>query len=164
MHIDKDPDTNRFSCDVVVIDDYQLLTDQVANALRKAGMVVQSALDGHSALALAAQCGTRVAIVDCALPDMDGLVLIPQLRSYWPDAIIIVISGQVGGMSEAAARRIGVHAFLNKPVPLNLLCRAVERLVRAHASGQKAGGAPHSWLALGLGSQREDDGVIRLLT
>lgn len=157
-------DAVRYSCDVVVVDDYQALTELIVKSLRRSGMVVEGVLDGRGALAIADQCEARVALVDCALPDIDGITLIPQLKARWPNAIFVVISGQVGGLSEAMARQLGVHAFINKPLPMKALCQAVERLVRAHTSGQATGGTAGSWLSLGLGSPREDAAVIRLVT
>lgn len=154
----------RYSCDVVVVDDYQALTKLIVKSLRRSGMVVEGALDGRGALAIADQCEARVALVDCALPDIDGITLIPQLKAKWPGAIFVVISGQVGGLSEAMARQLGIHAFINKPLPMKALCQAVERLVRAHTSGQATGGSAANWLSLGLGSPRDDAAVIRLVT
>ena len=103
-------------------------------------------------MALAGQCTPRVALVDCALPDIDGIRLIRQLGEMWPDTTFLVISGQVAGISAEMARQLRIHAFLNKPLPMRALAQAVERLVRENRDGAPQKEAPKSWLSLGLGS------------
>lgn len=141
-----------FECDVVVIDDYQALATEIAGALRRRGLSVQIALDGASAMALAVRSRPRVALVDCALPDIDGIELVRRLGRTWPETTFLVLSGQVGGVSADLARQLRIHAFLNKPLPIRALAQAVERLVHSSNEHKARHAAPTAWLALGMGS------------
>lgn len=146
------PVRHGIGCDVVVIDDYEALATQILEALRRRGLSAQAALDGATALALAQHCQPRVALVDCGLPDSNGIELIRQLDQFWPETTFLVISGQIGGVSEDMARKLRIHAFLNKPLPMRVLAEAVEKLVRRSPAGMVRQGASKSWLSLGLGS------------
>lgn len=144
-----------FGCDAVVIEDYQALATEIASSLRRRGLSVQVALDGAAALALARQCRPRVALVDCALPDVDGIQLVRQLGQFWPETTFLVVSGQVGGVSAELAKQLRIHAFLNKPLPMRALAQAVERLVRTARERKTSNDTPKAWFALGLGSPTE---------
>lgn len=144
--------SQRYECDVVIVEDYKDLADSTAGALQRTGLSVRVALDGMSALAIAEQCTARVALIDCNLPDFEGLDLVPRLRARWPKTEFIMVSGNIGGVPASLARSSGIRMFLNKPVPLRALCQAVHRLVRQPAPVDGAA----SWVSLGIGSPRED--------
>jgi DNA-binding response OmpR family regulator len=150
--------SQRYECDVVIVEDFKDLADSTAEALRRTGLSVLVALDGRSALAIADRCTARVALIDCNLPDFEGLDLVPRLRARWPEAEFIMVSGNVAGVPESLARSSGIRLFLNKPVPLRALCQAVHRLVRQPAPPGRAA----SWISLGIGSPRDDKGSMPL--
>lgn len=142
----------RFNLDVVVVDDYRELTTEIAEALRRRGLSTKVAYDGATAVALAEDSTPAVALVDCALPDVDGFNLIRRLGKAWPETTFLVISGDVGGISEDLARQLRVHAFLNKPLPMRVLAQAVERLVHTSRDRAVEQEAPRAWISLGIGS------------
>ena len=142
----------RIGCDVVVVDDFPELASEIGAALRRRGLSTQVALNGATAVALARSYHPVVALVDCNLPDIDGLRLIRQLGETWSGTIFLAISGDVGGISEDMARQLRIQAFLNKPLPMRALTRAVERLVRAPGNHAMHEAAPKAWISLGIGS------------
>ncbi len=144
--------TGRVDCDVVVVDDLQELATAIAEALRGRGLSTHVAFDGEAAAALARSYNPAVALVDCVLPDIDGLRLIRQLGEAWPATTFIAMSGDVGGISEDMARQLRVRAFLNKPLPLRALVQAVERIVRMSCDRPEEREAPRAWISLGIGS------------
>ncbi|MFN4016103.1 MAG: response regulator [Reyranella sp.] len=146
------PSTGRVGCDAVVVDDYPELATSIAEALRRRGLSVRVALDGEAAVALARNYNPVVALIDCILPDVDGLHLIRQLGEAWPDTTFIAMSGDVGGISEDMARQLRIKAFLNKPLPMRVLAQAVERLVRSPGGRPPERETPSSWISLGIGS------------
>jgi two-component system OmpR family response regulator len=142
----------RVRCDVIVVDDFPELATAIAEALGGRGLSTRVALNGEAAVALARNYNPAVALVDCILPDIDGLQLIRQLGEAWPDTTFIAMSGDVGGISEDAARRLRIKAFLNKPLPMRVLAQAVERLVRSSDGRPLEREAPSAWISLGIGS------------
>lgn len=151
-HQEPAPSAGRVACDVVVVDDFPELATAIADALRGRGLSTRTALNGEAAVALARNCNPVVALVDCILPDVDGLDLIRQLGEAWPDTTFIAMSGDVGGISEDVARQLRIKAFLNKPLPMRVLAQAVERLVRSSSGRPPEREAPSAWISLGIGS------------
>lgn len=144
--------TGRAGCDVIVVDDFPELATAIAEALRGRGLSTHIAFNGEAAVALARHYDPVVALVDCVLPDVDGLRLIRQLGDAWPGTTFIAMSGDVGGISEDVARQLRIKAFLNKPLPMRVLAQAVERLVRSSSGRPMEQEAPSAWISLGIGS------------
>lgn len=144
--------TGRVGCDVIVVDDFPELATAIAEALGGRGLSTRVAFNGEAAVALARNYNPVVALIDCVLPDIDGLHLIRQLGDAWPDTTFIAMSGDVGGISEDAARQLRIKAFLNKPLPMRVLAQAVERLVHSSGGGPMERETPSAWISLGIGS------------
>ncbi len=142
----------RVGCDVIVVDDLQELATAIAEALRGRGLSTHVAFNGEAAVAFSLNYNPVVALVDCILPDIDGLQLIRRLGDAWPDTTFIAMSGDVGGISEDTARRLRIKAFLNKPLPMRVLAQAVERLVCSSRGRPSEPEAPSAWISLGIGS------------
>ena len=66
-----------------------------------------------------------------------------------------MMSGRIEGISERTLADVRINVFLNKPVPLVPLRRAVERLARADTAAKPAGPSAGGWLSTGLGGKRD---------
>jgi len=92
---------------------------------------VRAALNGADAIrAMEEGVAFATALLDLALPDMEGIDLIKALSQHDPHLPILVITGQVEIDREIQAFQHGVLAFIRKPYNreqlLTLLSRAVE--------------------------------------
>ena len=56
----------------------------------------------------------------------EGLAIVRSARTHNPDAPVVVMTGYGSPDAEAEARRLGVDAFVPKPVPLWELARLVQ--------------------------------------
>ena len=56
----------------------------------------------------------------------EGLAIVQAARRYNPDAPVVVMTGYGSPDAEKEARRLGVDAFVPKPVPLWELARLVQ--------------------------------------
>ena len=56
----------------------------------------------------------------------EGLSIVRAARTHNPGAAVVVMTGYSSPETEAAARRLGVDAFVPKPVPLWELARLVQ--------------------------------------
>jgi FixJ family two-component response regulator len=63
---------------------------------------------------------------------MNGVELSQKMRQLVPDLRIIMMSGAIGSMEQEMLEKIGVRVFVNKPVPLRSLLRAVVQLMQKH--------------------------------
>jgi DNA-binding NarL/FixJ family response regulator len=72
--------------------------------------------------------GIDVAIVDVALPDGDGMDLIPELRAANADAQALVLSAETGRSLTARAVQRGAAAVVSKAAHLHDVVAIVRRL------------------------------------
>ena len=76
--------------------------------------VVDEAGDGVAAVKAASEMQPDAIVLDLAMPVMDGLQAIPQIRREAPNAKILVLSGfEADQMSNEALNR-GAHAYIEK--------------------------------------------------
>jgi PAS domain S-box-containing protein len=104
---------------VLVVDDNADVTGALAMLLEVLGHQVQTATSGAEALAIVARECPRVALLDIALPDMDGLELARRIRELCPNRdrlLLVAVTGY--GHDEARARSLaaGFDRHLAKPV------------------------------------------------
>src|SRR5688500_2433352 len=76
--------------------------------------VIAEAADGHEAVALAEEHQPDVAMVDLAMPLMDGLEAIPLIRERSPGSKIVVVSALSQKHMGSDASALGAHAYLEK--------------------------------------------------
>lgn len=115
---------------VVVVDDDQSLVTVMGAHLQKQGYVVETYLDGQSALAaLRAGPSASVLVTDLDMPGLDGFELLRAARQHDPNLQVLVVTGN--GTVENAVRAMradGAYDFLIKPFEtLKVLSLAVER-------------------------------------
>ncbi|UYN94241.1 MAG: response regulator [Enhydrobacter sp.] len=141
-------------CDVLIVEDDVVQAEEMAAFLARAGLSVQIAHNGVTALPLAQQLQPRVALLDYNLPDLNGVELATAIRGLLPDTAIIMMSGRIEGLAELTLEKIGISVFVNKPVPLGPLRQAVQRLVKSGRPVRRPGTGSGGWFAGGVGSQR----------
>lgn len=76
--------------------------------------VVAEARDGAEAAREAEAEQPSAVTLDLAMPNMDGLAAIPQIRRASPGTKIIVLSGVAAYDAAVRARQLGAHAVLSK--------------------------------------------------
>lgn len=57
-----------------------------------------------------------IVLLDLRMPSMDGLEVLRQIRSRWPECEVIVITGYPTLDSAKQAMRLGAHDYLAKPL------------------------------------------------
>lgn len=145
---------NDIDCDVLIVEDELLQSQEMAAFLGRAGLSVQTAHSGSSALRQAAMYRPRVALLDYNLPDTTGVKLAQHLRALYPDLAMIMMSGRIDGLSEQTLKSIGISVFVNKPLPLGALRQAVVKLVRSLPVRHESQVQHTGWLSAGFGGTR----------
>ena len=76
--------------------------------------VIGTACDGEQAMVVAEALQPDIVLLDLAMPIMDGMQALPQIRRCLPEAIIVIFSGfeQTALVDEALAA--GADAYLEK--------------------------------------------------
>lgn len=116
---------------VLVVDDDPDLLMLVEMQLRHHGHEVSTAASGPEALALVAQAGPPdVALLDVAMPGMNGLDLLVHLRGQegLADLPAIFLSARVGPDDINAGTSLGA-SYLTKPYVMSALLAAIENAV-----------------------------------
>jgi DNA-binding response OmpR family regulator len=141
-------------CDVLVVEDDPVVCEEMAEFIRRTGLEVLTAEAGSEAIVVARSRPPRVLIVDYNLPDMDGSQLVSRLRAFLSTTSVIMMSGRIDGVSEKTLEALRITVFLNKPVPMPLLRKAVVRLA-ANYGEASAPPVQAGWLGSGWGGVRE---------
>jgi DNA-binding NtrC family response regulator len=99
------------------------------------------ALSGHEALDALAAGEIDVALVDYAMPDMDGLQLLARIQRAHPDVGRIMVTGYPDLPELSAAAESGLAAaVVMKPWDRDALMRTIDEQVRIARSGAPAPG------------------------
>ena len=116
---------------VLVVDDQPVVQRVLSAQLRKNGHEVETYGSAREALARLAETHFDLAILDIAMPDMDGLTLLRLLRADARLAAIPVIMLTASGQDEdrVAALASGANAFLTKPTSSWELAETIGRLL-----------------------------------
>ncbi|MGH7267167.1 MAG: sigma-54-dependent transcriptional regulator, partial [Candidatus Rokuibacteriota bacterium] len=100
---------------ILVIDDEESIADSFRVTLQEEGYGVRTAGSANRALAEIERGEWDLAFVDLALPDMDGLKLLEELKRRRPSLVAVVITAHGSASKGFAARKAGAWAFLEKP-------------------------------------------------
>jgi CheY-like chemotaxis protein len=111
---------------ILVVDDEKRIADTLSEILEMSGFHVATAYDGWDALEAAARFHPDYLLSDVLMPRMNGVDLAIAMRKMYPDAKILLFSGQAG-ISEIllAGHRQGFEfELIAKPIhPLKLIER-----------------------------------------
>jgi DNA-binding response OmpR family regulator len=128
---------------VLLVDDEQAITSNLAPFLERAGFVVAVAPDGEEALEQIARFEPDLIILDVLMPRVDGREVLRRLRQAddWTPVILLT---QIGESTERAmALEEGADDYLNKPFdPHELVARMRAVLRRARPGKRPLASAP----------------------
>ncbi len=119
-------------CLILVVDDDPDVLDGIALALRADGADTLRAEDGNQAIALWRSHAPIAVVLDMMLPKRSGFLVLEELLESDAPPIVVMVTANEGRRHEDYARRLGVHAYLNKPVPLELLVQTIQNLLDGH--------------------------------
>jgi two-component system KDP operon response regulator KdpE len=119
---------------ILVVDDEPQIVRTLQINLRARGYEVEAARDGRSALQIAQERTPDVVILDLGLPDIDGVSVLDQLRS-WSQAPVIVLSARRDSDDKVEALDAGADDYVTKPFGMDELLARIRAAVRrsAHA-------------------------------
>ncbi|UZP68137.1 sigma-54 dependent transcriptional regulator [Desulfovibrio mangrovi] len=115
------------SYSVLVIDDEKSILKLLERELATTERSVETAASGRAAREKLNKKRFDVIISDIRLPDADGLDLLTEFRSMYPDVEIILITGHGDIDNAVEAMRIGAYDYIPKPFNLDRIELVVER-------------------------------------
>ena len=99
---------------ILVVEDDPAIRNLMATTLKSNDYRFITAPNGASALMQAASSQPDIVLLDLGLPDMDGIEIIRNIRS-WSQMPIIVISARAEDRDKIAALDAGADDYLTKP-------------------------------------------------
>ncbi|MDQ2957949.1 MAG: response regulator transcription factor [Actinomycetota bacterium] len=125
---------------VLVVDDEAGITDALVSALRFEGFDAQGALDGSTALVLAARQQPDLVILDVMLPDLDGLEVLHRLRIASEHVCVLFLTARDTVEDRITGISAGADDYVTKPFSLQeVLARSRGLLRRAGLAQAKIG-------------------------
>jgi DNA-binding response OmpR family regulator len=113
----------------IVVDDAREFRDLVANRLVEEGFVVESVGDGHRAIELARTFLPDVIVLDLGLPDLDGVEVCRQIRTF-SNAYIVMLTGRDDEVDKLVGLSVGADDYMTKPFSIRELVARVRTMLR----------------------------------
>jgi DNA-binding NtrC family response regulator len=133
----KQRDGNENMANILVVDDELGIRDLLSEILNDEGHQVELAENAAEARAARAMFRPDLVLLDIWMPDTDGVTLLKEWSSAGLLTMpVIMMSGHATIDTAVEATKIGAMAFLEKPITLQKLLRAVEQGL-TKSSGRK---------------------------
>ena len=117
---------------ILIVDDDDDLRGVIAHRFRRHGHDVEQTASPVEVLRWAEQKHFDVAILDIAMPEMDGVQLLECLRQIDPEIQVIMLTAQRTIETAIRAMKLGAYDYLTKP------CELAELELQAERAYEKA--------------------------
>ena len=115
---------------VLVIEDEQLLREQLIDALRSSGCVVDATGEGTEAIYMGNEFPVDVAILDLGLPDIDGLDVLGKWRAAGRTFPVLILTARSRWNQKVEGLEAGADDYLVKPFHMEEVMARLRALVR----------------------------------
>lgn len=112
---------------ILVADDDALVRGSLAAVLESEGFDVDEACDGHEAVKQSLAKAPDLILLDLNMPGWDGWTAFRQLDRVRPRVPVIVITARPNQYERAV--KLGVDAFMEKPLNFHALLPAIRQLI-----------------------------------
>ncbi len=124
---------------ILVVDDEIAIREVLIEFLSEHGYAAAGAENGREALQMIKSIRPQVVLLDIAMPGMNGIETLKQLRQQIPTAAVIMISGHADHDMALQALDLGAYDFIQKPLDFRYLERTL--LAKIVTLEPEAGGA-----------------------
>jgi two-component system cell cycle sensor histidine kinase/response regulator CckA len=100
---------------ILIVDDEPRFCDSLKFLLVGQGYDIHTTISGRDALHLLSIRPFDLALLDLAMPEVNGLQLMDHINNHCPDTAVIIITGNGSIESAVSALRKGAYDFLRKP-------------------------------------------------
>ena len=121
---------------VLVADDNEVAQRLCRRVLEKAGHKVLTASDGQEAVNLALENAPDMILMDVAMPGMDGLEAMRQIKAQKPSMTVVIASAHSMASDRERFLAAGADDVLSKPFKLTELTGVVDRLAGRQSTSQ----------------------------
>ena len=114
---------------ILVIEDEKSISHFISTVLNNNGYEAMQARSGSEALSMISSHCPDLVILDLGLPDMDGLDILRQIRS-WSSLPVVVVSARSHEKDKVTALDLGEDDYLTKPFGTDELLARVRTAIR----------------------------------
>ena len=114
---------------ILVVEDEKSIAHFISSVLSANGYEAMQARSGSEALSMISSHCPDLIILDLGLPDMDGLEILRQLRS-WSSLPVVVVSARSHEKDKVTALDLGADDYLTKPFGTDELLARVRTAIR----------------------------------
>lgn len=146
---------------VLVADDDPTSRQVTRLQISRLGYVVDEVAGGKDAVAAAATGAYQLILIDCQMPDLDGLAATTAIRRQEsPDqrAFIVALTADVSAEQRERCRAAGMDEFLEKPLRLHTLADLLNRHMRRDSASSRHQADRPTRIATGLDQLETDIG------
>ncbi|RLV59794.1 two component system response regulator [Parashewanella curva] len=117
---------------ILVVDDHSLIYDGLSSCLAPYPdmQLVGFVEDGLSVYQQCLSLQPDLVFMDLKLPKMNGIEVVKQLKSRWPEILIIMLTAVAEEKTAREALDIGANGYLLKNSPKSTLFAAIKTVVR----------------------------------
>src|ERR1700733_1521904 len=113
---------------ILIVDDEAELR-MLLKSILETDFTVTEAANAATLQKCFSQGGSEVVLRDLNLGDANGLDLLPQIKKYWPDTEVIVLTGEATFEAAVQATKRGAYHFINKPFDTQALLVTIDRAI-----------------------------------
>ena len=114
---------------ILVVDDEQTIRELITDLLESKGYRVITATDGEDAVEKVSAETFDLFIIDMAMPKMDGMTLLKEIKKVQPLAVVIVLTGFSSIEGAVNAVHAGAYQYISKPIKAQELYDLVEKAI-----------------------------------
>src|SRR5512147_271945 len=111
---------------ILIVDDEESIRKSLKDILGDEGYEVVTAASGREALDVLAESQPSLALLDIAMPDMDGIETLRRFKEARPDMQVVMITGHGTIDTAVQTTKMGAYDFLQKPLSLERVSLAVK--------------------------------------
>lgn len=112
---------------ILIVEDEKGMRDLLYRVFRKEGYEVYLAEDGEQGYESAKELAPDVIIADLDMPVMNGIEMIKKIKSFDPDATIIIITAYASLESAIEALKLGAYDYIIKPFQIDEIKIAISK-------------------------------------
>jgi len=117
------------SANVLIVDDDADVRSIIHRALSRQGFKCSSAANAEEALASVDAGCPSLTITDIQMPGRDGISLLTELKSRWPELAVIMLTGMDDARTAVDCLKKGAEDYLTKPIDLDELQISAKRAI-----------------------------------
>ena len=118
---------------VLVVDDEPSLRQLLSAVLRQQGWEVRTAATGQAAIDAARERAPHLIVLDVVLPDIDGLSVLGEIRSFLPGVLVLFLTANDSVVDRVAGITAGGDDYVTKPFSVEEVVARLRGMLRRSA-------------------------------